>query len=92
MKKIPISPIANQRLTYADGGNIWQVEIKQANEHFVCSLWLNDEPVISGQMIAINVPFIQFNYLSTSGNFAIVGGGEISADNLGISQELVFWT
>lgn len=92
MKIIPLTQTANQRLTYADGGNIWQVEIKQANEHFVCSLRLNDEPVISGQMIAINVPFIQFNYLSTAGNFAIVGAGDISVDNLGISQELIFWT
>lgn len=91
MKTIPLAQIANQRLTYADGGNIWHVEIKQANTHFVCSLWLNDNPIISGQMIAINVPFILFKHLSASGNFAIVGDGDISADKLGISQELVFW-
>lgn len=91
MKIIPLVQTANQRLTYADGGNIWQVEIKQANENFVCSLWLNDKPIITGQMIAINVPFIQFKHLSTDGNFAIIGAGDISVDNLGISQELVFW-
>ena len=91
MKIIPLAQTANQRLTYADGGNIWQVEIKQATKHFVCSLWLNDKPLISGQMIAINVPFIQYRYLSASGNFAIVGSGDISVDNLGITQELVFW-
>lgn len=92
MKKIPISPTANQRLTYVAGGNIWQIEIKQANKHFVCSLWLNDKPIILGQQIAINVPFIQYGYLSTSGNFAIVGSSDLSVDSLGVTQELVFWT
>ena len=91
MKKIPISTTANQRLTYVDGGNTWQIEIKQANKHFVCSLWLNDKPIVLGQQIAINVPFIQYSYLSANGNFAIVGSGDLSVDSLGVTQELVFW-
>lgn len=91
MKKIPLDQTANQRLSFADGGNIWQIEIKQAHTRFVCSLLLNDKPVILGQLIAINVPFIQYSHLSAHGNFAIVGEGDISADKLGITQELVFW-
>lgn len=72
MRVIPLRAVPNQRLSFSNGSDLWEIEIKVATVTMVCSLWLNNKPVLLGSRIVAGVPLIPYPRLAANGNFLIL--------------------
>lgn len=92
MRIVPIEPLPNQELSINVDGNRWTLRIKIAITSMFADIFLNDEPVVLGQRIAIGTPVIPYEYLATAGNFIFLADNGERADwrKFNVSQQLLY--
>lgn len=92
MRTLPIEAMPNQQLSINIDGNRWTVRLKIAVNSMFADIYLNDEPLILGQRIAVGTPVIPYDYLATAGNFIFVVEGDALPDwtQFGITQQMLY--
>lgn len=93
MRVISLRAVPNQRFSFVNGQDRWQIEIKVAIESMICSLWLNEEAVLLGSRIVAGVPMIPYPHMTEHGNFGILTDGDDEPwwQEFGKSQQMIFW-
>lgn len=92
MRIVPIEPLPNQELSINVDGNRWTIRLKVARTSMFADLFLNDDPVVLGQRIAVGTPVIPYEYLATAGNFILIVDGEDLPDwrKFNVTQQLLY--
>lgn len=92
MKIIPLRSVPNQKLSFTNGEDFWELEIKVAINTMICNIWRNGELIIQGSRIVSGVPMIPYRQLAGHGNFAIMTENEDEPNwrNFETNQRLVF--
>jgi len=92
--EIPIDRVANQSLSVQLDNNRYDIVIRDIGSAMAIDLSINEESVISGQILVSGSPVIPYEYLEVGGNF--VFNTELYDipywESFGVNQELVYVT
>lgn len=72
MQTISLEQTANQSFSLLLDGNRWDFVIKQVVTSMIADISLNDELILSGQILVAGTPIIPYEYLQGSGNFLVL--------------------
>lgn len=92
MRVVPIGALPNQELSINVDNRRWTLRIKIGREAMCADVYLDDQPIVLGQRIAVGTPVIPYEYLGTQGNFILIVDGEELPDwqQFGITQQLLY--
>lgn len=92
MKLIPLRAVPNQRFSFSNGRDLWELELKVAAVTMICSAWLNNEVVLLSSRVVAGVPLIPYRRLTGAGNFLILTADEEEPwwEKFETTQQLVF--
>jgi len=95
MQLIPITPVANQSLSFAQDGNRWDVVLKMGASCMVADISINGGLLLSGSRIMGDDFIIPYHYMGVAqGNLMLsVTNEEIpNWREFGGTQQLFYWT
>lgn len=92
MQVINIDAVPNQSFSVTVDGNRWDFVIKEAVTSMIADISLNDERILSGQILVTGEPFIPYRFLQGSGNFLILTESDQLPDwrRFGVDQILTY--
>lgn len=92
MQTISIDAVPNQSFSVTVDGNRWDFIFKQAVTSMVADISLNDELILSGQILVAGTPLIPYRFLQGSGNFLILTENDLLPDwrRFGVDQIMTY--
>lgn len=92
MQIIDLDQVPNQAFSVTLDGNRWDFVIKQAVTSMIADVTLNDERILSGQILVAGTPIIPYQHMQGSGNFLIITEFEElpNWERFGVDQQMVY--
>lgn len=92
MQVINIDAVPNQSFSVTVDSNRWDFVIKEAVTSMIADISLNDERILSGQILVAGTPIIPYRFLQGSGNFLILTENDQLPDwrRFGVDQVLTY--
>lgn len=92
LQQIQIERKANQEFTFKPDGDVFKLRIYEGEECMLADISLNDKKLVLGKRITPNSSMLEFSYLQTGGDFAIITQNNEYPDwrEFGITQFLYY--
>lgn len=94
MQTISLERTANQTFSLLLNNDRWDFTVKQAVSSMVADISVNEERILSGQILVAGTPIIPYEHLQSNGNFVIITENDQLPDweRFGVDQFMVYAT